>query len=131
MIKRNARKFSVVLNASLLSLALIAAASPLTASAQSNLGFLANTPLTSLNKTQIKSLTDAIKSALEAGANAQTSEWSSGKAQGPAAKITPHFTDNKPPCAIVILELTAKGVTQNSKVPYCQNEKGVWTLVKR
>ncbi len=131
MAKRTSAKFFVGLNTVCVSLALVAIGSQVPASAQTSLMFLANTPVTALNKAQTKSLSEAIKKSLEAGVNGQTSEWSGGSERAPSAKITPHFTDNKPPCAIVDLDITAKGATQPLKMSYCQNEKGVWTITAR
>lgn len=129
MAKRNTAK--CMLKTIIVSLALVAVGSQVTASAQTSLLFLANTPVASLNKAQTKSLSEAIKKSLEAGVNGQTSEWSGGTERAPSAKITPHFTDHKPPCAIVDLDITAKGATQPLKMSYCQNDKGVWALTAR
>ncbi|MFJ3044346.1 hypothetical protein ACIPEN_00825 [Herbaspirillum chlorophenolicum] len=133
MIKPNSPK---LLRALFLSITLAAACSQVTAVAQSNLRFLADTPGASLNKAQLRALSEAIKKSLDAGMNGQTDEWNptpagTTPARAVSAKITPHFTDNKPPCAIVDLEITAKGMTQPSKLAYCQNEKKEWALTNR
>jgi hypothetical protein len=121
----------IIFSAVFLSLALLAAGVSATVYAQSNLDFLANTPVSNLSKDQLNSLYEAIKASLNTGVSGKSSTWHSGAEATPAATITPHFDEKNRKCAVVDMTVNGKGQSQTMKLPYCQSQKGEWVLHDR
>ncbi|AYY97015.1 hypothetical protein EGY19_05835 [Burkholderia multivorans] len=105
----------------------------LSAHAQSNLGFLNDTPITYFSKADAASLTKAVVHARDAGKDGETTTWqNSGGRTQIEAKLTPATLDKDGKhCREVTTEIAAKGQTMTLKPVYCQTAAGKWQLQKR
>lgn len=118
------QKFSLAIPAILLCSALVVNS----ANAQSNLSFLADTPVSDLTTAQLDSLYGAIKTSLNAGVDGKTSQWSAGAKPAPSATITPTFDKGESKCATVMLSITAERTSQPVRLRYCKSAAGEWAL---
>jgi hypothetical protein len=109
------------------------AAAMLPAHAQSNLGFLNDTPLTYFSKTDRASLTKAVAQVRDEGKDGETTTWqSNGSGTQIDAKLTPSTseTDGKT-CREIATEISAKGQSMMLKPVFCKTAAGKWQLQKR
>ncbi|AOK04203.1 hypothetical protein KDW55_03155 [Burkholderia sp. AU19243] len=101
--------------------------------AQSNLGFLNDTPLTYFSKADRASLTKAVAQARDEGKDGETTTWQSSRSGTQIdAKLTPSTTDSDgKTCREIATEIAAKGQTMTLKPVYCKTAAGKWQLQKR
>ncbi|PCE27149.1 RT0821/Lpp0805 family surface protein [Burkholderia ubonensis] len=111
--------------------ACVAAALP--AQAQSNLGFLNDTPITYFSKADAASLAKAVHQARDEGKDGETTTWqNSGGGTQLEAKLTPTTSDKDgKTCREIATEIAAKGQTMTLKPVYCKTAAGKWQLQKR
>ncbi|KVL53663.1 hypothetical protein [Burkholderia territorii] len=109
------------------------AAAMLPAHAQSNLGFLNDTPLSYFSKTDRASLAKAVVQVRDEGKDGETTTWqSSGRGTQIDAKLTPSTSENDgKTCREIATEISAKGQTMTLKPVYCKTSAGKWQLQKR
>ncbi|KUY61354.1 hypothetical protein [Burkholderia sp. RF2-non_BP3] len=109
------------------------AAAMLPAHAQSNLGFLNDTPLAYFSKADRASLAKAVVQARDEGKDGETTTWqSSGRGTQIDAKLTPSTSENDgKTCREIATDISAKGQTMTLKPVYCRTAAGKWQLQKR
>jgi surface antigen len=104
--------------------------------AQSNLGFLNNTPIAYMTQRDMKSATNAVISALNEKKDGESSHWTNanlGNGVLIEATITPQntTTDGDQTCRNVNVQLDAKGQTMNVPLLACRTGSGPWKQKKR
>ncbi|KVU64238.1 hypothetical protein WK72_20460 [Burkholderia ubonensis] len=111
--------------------ACVAAALP--AHAQSNLGFLNDTPITYFSKADVASLTKAVQQARDEGKDGETTTWQNSGGRTPLeAKLTPTTSDKDgKTCREIATDIAAKGQSMTLKPVYCKTAAGKWQLQKR
>ncbi|AJY12963.1 hypothetical protein K6W16_17800 [Burkholderia dolosa] len=109
------------------------AAAALSAHAQSNLGFLNDTPITYFSKADVASLTKAVAHARDEGKDGEPTTWqNTGRRTRIDAKLTPATIDKDgKTCREITTEIAAKGQTMTLRPVYCKTAAGKWQLQKR